>query len=90
MIRVTVWNEFRHEKSSPKVAAIYPNGMHETIAEFLRKQPDFEVRTATLDEPEHGWEDAEAAIDRAILKFGPKAVQRARLTTAGRGPRLAG
>lgn len=43
-----------------------------------------------LDEPEHGWEDAEAAIDRAILKFGPKAVQRARLTTAGRGPRLAG
>ena len=54
MIRVTVWNEFRHEKSSPKVAAIYPNGMHETIAEFLRKQPDFEVRTATLDEPEHG------------------------------------
>ena len=54
MIRVTVWNEFRHEKSSPKVAAIYPNGMHETIAKFLRKQPDFEVRTATLDEPEHG------------------------------------
>ena len=54
MIRITVWNEFRHEKSSPKVAAIYPNGMHETIAEFLRKQPDFEVRTATLDEPEHG------------------------------------
>ena len=54
MIRVTVWNEYRHEKSSPKVAAIYPHGMHETIAEFLRKQPDFEVRTATLDEPEHG------------------------------------
>ena len=54
MIRVTVWNEFRHEKSSEKVRAIYPNGMHETIAEFLRKQPDFEVRTATLDEPEHG------------------------------------
>ena len=54
MIRVTVWNEFRHEKSSPKVAAIYPKGMHETIAAFLRAQPDMEVRTATLDEPEHG------------------------------------
>ncbi len=54
MIRVTVWNEFRHEKSSAKVAAIYPNGMHETIAAFLRAQPDMEVRTATLDEPEHG------------------------------------
>ena len=54
MIHVTVWNEFRHEKSSAKVAAIYPNGMHETIASFLRAQPDMEVGTATLDEPEHG------------------------------------
>lgn len=33
-----------------------------------------------LDEPAHGWGDAEQAIDRAVLKFGPKAVQRARLT----------
>ncbi|NLE98741.1 MAG: DNA polymerase IV [Propionibacterium sp.] len=39
-------------------------------------------RQPALDEPEHGWEEAEAAIDRAILKFGPKAVQRARLTRA--------
>ena len=54
MIHVTVWNEFRHEKSSATVAAIYPNGMHETIASFLRAQPDMEVGTATLDEPEHG------------------------------------
>ena len=37
MIRVTVWNEFRHEKSSKEVAAIYPNGLHATIAEFLGK-----------------------------------------------------
>lgn len=37
-----------------------------------------------LDEPERGWQEAEAAIDRAILKFGPKAVQRARLTASGR------
>lgn len=35
MIRVTVWNEFRHEKASKEVAAIYPNGLHATIAEFL-------------------------------------------------------
>lgn len=37
MIRVTVWNEFRHEKASKEVAAIYPNGLHATIAEFLGK-----------------------------------------------------
>lgn len=33
-----------------------------------------------LDEPERGWAQAEEAMDRAILRFGPKAVRRARLT----------
>lgn len=54
MIRVTVWNEFRHEQKNPKVAEIYPDGIHQTIASFLGKQNDFEIRTATLDEPDHG------------------------------------
>jgi len=54
MIRVTVWNEFQHEKHDPKVAAIYPNGIHAAIADFLKLNEDMEVRTATLDEPEHG------------------------------------
>ena len=53
-VRVTVWNEYLHEKRDPKVAKIYPNGIHAVIAEHLRGQPGFEVRTATLDEPEHG------------------------------------
>jgi len=53
-IRVTIWNEFVHEKKNPDVARIYPNGLHETIAAALRKSPELEVRTATLAEPEHG------------------------------------
>jgi trehalose utilization protein len=53
-IRVMVWNENRHEKSDPAVAAIYPDGIHGAIAETLRREPDMTVRTATLDEPEHG------------------------------------
>ena len=52
--RVVVWNEARHEKKNPKVAEIYPNGMHEAIASHLRKASDLQVKTATLDEPEHG------------------------------------
>ena len=52
MIRVTVWNEYRHEKEMPEVAAIYPNGIHGAIADFLGKNEDMVVRTATLDEPE--------------------------------------
>ena len=31
-IRTLVWGEFRHEKKNPKVAEIYPDGMHEAIA----------------------------------------------------------
>lgn len=53
-IRVTVWNEFRHEKIHEEVKKVYPNGIHNVIAEFLKKQPGIEVKTATLDEPEHG------------------------------------
>ncbi|MCX7804395.1 MAG: ThuA domain-containing protein [Planctomycetota bacterium] len=56
-IRVTVWNEFRHEKKNEKIAKIYPEGMHGAIARYLRETGDFEVRTATLDEPEHGLTD---------------------------------
>jgi len=57
-IRVTVWNEFRHEKHADHPASkLYPRGMHEAIADHLRKQPDMKVRTATLDEREHGLTD---------------------------------
>ncbi|WP_409303825.1 ThuA domain-containing protein [Peribacillus sp. SCS-155] len=53
MTKVTVWNENRHEKKNPVVSEIYPKGIHGAIAEFL-EQDNLEVRTATLDEPEHG------------------------------------
>ncbi len=53
-IRVTVWNEFQHEKKADHAAAqIYPNGIHSTIADFLNAA-GFQAGTATLDEPEHG------------------------------------
>ncbi|MEZ4712576.1 MAG: ThuA domain-containing protein [Caldilineaceae bacterium] len=52
-IRVTVWNEFRHEKSHEAVRKIYPDGMHVVIGNAL-KERGFEVGSATLDEPEHG------------------------------------
>ena len=54
MIKVTVWSEFVHEKSSPVVREIYPEGMHAAIAEGLNEDGGLEARTATLDEPEHG------------------------------------
>ena len=30
--KVTVWNEFRHEKSEEAVKKVYPEGMHAVIA----------------------------------------------------------
>lgn len=53
-IRVTIWNEYRHEKTHEKVAEVYPEGIHGQIAAFLGAQEDMETRTATLDESEHG------------------------------------
>lgn len=52
-IRVTVWNENRHEQIHEAVQRVYPQGMHTVIANHLQEQ-GCEVRTATLDEPDHG------------------------------------
>jgi len=53
MIKVAIWNEFRHEKD-PEITKIYPDGIHGAIAKMLGNYGDLEIRTATLDEPEHG------------------------------------
>lgn len=54
--RVLVWGENRHEQIEEKVRAIYPDGMHTTIAEGIRTNlgEHATVSTTTLDEPEHG------------------------------------
>ena len=69
-IRVTVWNEFRHEKHKPEVAKIYPDGIHGAIAEHLRVQPGIQVRTATLDEPDHGLTDEVLAQTDVLTWWG--------------------
>src|SRR3989440_3474584 len=53
-LRVTIWNEFVHERKNLAVAAIYPQGLHKTLADALGKQEGWSVRTATLDEPDQG------------------------------------
>lgn len=56
MIHITVWNENVHDKED-FVKNIYPLGLHGTIAAYLQKSEDFEIRTATLDQPECGLSD---------------------------------
>lgn len=57
MIRVTVYNEYLHEKRSEAVAAVYPNGIHNAIADFLACD-DIEVKTVTLETVEELTEEA--------------------------------
>ena len=53
MIRVLVWNETNVENTAEKILAVYPNGIHQTIADFLQCE-DITVKTATLDDENCG------------------------------------
>lgn len=55
-IRVTVWNEYRHEQQNAYIAGLYPQGIHGAIAAFLQ-EAGYTTATATLDQPEHGLTD---------------------------------
>ncbi len=70
--RVTVWNEFQHEKHNSDVARHYPDGIHEAIAAPLRRQ-DFAVRTAVLEEPEHGLTDGLLDQTDVLIWWGHRA-----------------
>jgi trehalose utilization protein len=67
--RVTVWNEFRHERKDAAVQAVYPQGIHVTIAEGLGEH-GIEARSATLDEPEHGLSDAVLDATDVLIWWG--------------------
>ena len=56
-INVTIWNEYRHEKSDENVAKLYPNGLHAAIGEFLSKNDDMKITLAALDDPDQGLPD---------------------------------
>jgi trehalose utilization protein len=71
-IKVTIWNEYRHEREDPAIAAIYPDGLHAAIGNGL-KGDDFQVRFATLDEPEHGLTDEVLADTDVLIWWGHKA-----------------
>ena len=69
MIRVLVWNEFKHEKTDEKVKAIYPNGIHNAIKDFLECD-DIEVKCATLDDENCGITPEVLAETDVIIWWG--------------------
>ncbi len=69
-INVTVWNEFRHEQSKEDIRRVYPEGIHGAIAEYLAQQSGLEVRTATLDQPDHGLSEETLAGTDVLTWWG--------------------
>ncbi|SFR68109.1 ThuA domain-containing protein [Anaeromicropila populeti] len=57
MIRVTIWNEFIHERENEKIKEIYPQGIHGCIKSFLERNEDMEITCRTLDMPNQGLEE---------------------------------
>jgi trehalose utilization protein len=69
-INVVVWNEGRHEKTSDEVRKAYPKGIHGAIADGLGKHADMVVKTATLDDPEHGLTEAVLGDTDVLIWWG--------------------
>jgi trehalose utilization protein len=69
MVSVTIWNEYRHERESEAAREVYPEGIHETLADTLA-DCGHDVQTATLDEPEHGLSEDVLDETEVLLWWG--------------------
>jgi trehalose utilization protein len=71
-IRVTVWGENVHEQRDASVKELYPDGMHAAIAAGITANlgEGAVVRTATLQEPQHGLTDEVLAETDVLTWWG--------------------
>ncbi len=72
-LRVTIWNEYRQEREEEETARTYPQGIHGALAAELGRDASLEIRTATLDEPEHGLPPAVLDATDVLLWWGHRA-----------------
>jgi trehalose utilization protein len=70
-IRVTIWNEYRHERESDIVRSVYPDGIHVAIKQGL--ESDYTVHVATLDEHDNGLPDTKLNETDVLIWWGHKA-----------------
>ncbi len=77
-LHVTVWNEHVHEREDALVRAVYPDGIHNTVASALRSLlgAAVNVTTATLEQPEQGLSEATLAATDVLLWWGHVAHRR--------------
>jgi len=70
-IRVTVWNEGVHERKDEAVRKVYPKGLGDPIARYLRKQPGIEsVHVSELHHEGQGLTDTILASTDVMTWWG--------------------
>lgn len=71
-IRVTVWHEHVHDVDNEQVKELYPNGMHTVMADAINEQlgENVTVRTALLEQPDHGLTDEVLAQTDVLTWWG--------------------
>ncbi len=72
-IRVTVWGENVHEHENEIVASIYPNGMHNCIADALNAAGGISASSVVMQDPEHGMTAEKLAETDVLVWWGHKA-----------------
>lgn len=72
MTRVTVWNEYVTEQEDANANDVYPDGIHSAIEDGLGTR-GFDVRTATLHDPDQGLSDTTIERTDVLVWFGHQA-----------------
>ena len=69
-LRVVVWGENVHEQKSEQVRSVYPQGMHNSIADALKIDPMLLPGTATLQEVDHGLPESRLSETDVLIWWG--------------------
>ena len=69
MIRVTIYNEYVHEREDEAIREVYPEGIHMTLKQQLEDE-EITVRTVTLDELPDGLSDEVLAETDVLIWWG--------------------
>lgn len=74
MIRVTIYNEYVHEKKDEAVRAIYPEGIHQALKQHLEDE-EIQIKTVTLEELPDGLTDEILEETDVLIWWGHMAHQ---------------
>ncbi len=70
MIKVAIYNEYKHELEDAEIAAVYPKGIHGCLADFLGANDDIEiVGTYTMHNVSEMTDEALSGVD-VLLWWG--------------------